>query len=126
MTRASGAQKQIFFAYRRMPDMPIKVARIFNTYGPNMHPSDGRVTSNLILDLAGLVAELTGVEQGPQYHLQPEDDPQRRRPLFDEARRILSWSPTTSRRDGLVATIDHIRVRADVSDPAHCVGAARG
>jgi nucleoside-diphosphate-sugar epimerase len=29
--------------------MPIKVARIFNTYGPRMHPNDGRVVSNFIV-----------------------------------------------------------------------------
>lgn len=39
----------LFFDYRRQHDMPIKVARIFNTYGPNMHPSDGRVVSNFIV-----------------------------------------------------------------------------
>jgi UDP-glucuronate decarboxylase len=39
----------LFFDYRRQFDLQIKVARIFNTYGPNMHPSDGRVVSNFIL-----------------------------------------------------------------------------
>ncbi len=39
----------LFFDYRRQHDMPIKVARIFNTYGPNMHANDGRVVSNFIV-----------------------------------------------------------------------------
>ncbi len=39
----------LFFDYRRQHNMPIKVARIFNTYGPHMHPNDGRVVSNFIL-----------------------------------------------------------------------------
>ncbi|MES1944072.1 dTDP-glucose 4-6-dehydratase [Salinisphaera sp. PC39] len=39
----------LFFDYRRQYDMPIKVARIFNTYGPRMHPHDGRVVSNFIM-----------------------------------------------------------------------------
>jgi UDP-glucuronate decarboxylase len=39
----------LFFDYRRQHDLPIKVARIFNTYGPNMHPNDGRVVSNFIV-----------------------------------------------------------------------------
>jgi UDP-glucuronate decarboxylase len=39
----------LFFDYRRQHRMPIKVARIFNTYGPRMHPSDGRVVSNFIV-----------------------------------------------------------------------------
>ena len=39
----------LFFDYRRQHDLPIKVVRIFNTYGPRMHPNDGRVVSNLIV-----------------------------------------------------------------------------
>jgi UDP-glucuronate decarboxylase len=39
----------LFFDYRRQHDMPIKVARIFNTYGPRMQPDDGRVVSNFIM-----------------------------------------------------------------------------
>jgi UDP-glucuronate decarboxylase len=39
----------LFFDYRRQHFMPIKVARIFNTYGPRMHPADGRVVSNFIV-----------------------------------------------------------------------------
>ncbi len=39
----------LFFDYRRQHDLPIKVCRIFNTYGPRMHPNDGRVMPNFIL-----------------------------------------------------------------------------
>lgn len=39
----------LFFDYHRMHNVDIKVMRIFNTYGPNMHPSDGRVVSNFIM-----------------------------------------------------------------------------
>ncbi len=39
----------LFFDYNRQHKLRIKVARIFNTYGPNMHPSDGRVISNFIV-----------------------------------------------------------------------------
>ena len=39
----------LFFDYHRQHGIKIKVARIFNTYGPNMHPDDGRVISNFIL-----------------------------------------------------------------------------
>ena len=38
----------LFFDYHRQFNLPIKVARIFNTYGPRMHPHDGRVVSNFI------------------------------------------------------------------------------
>jgi UDP-glucuronate decarboxylase len=39
----------LFFDYYRQNHVKIKVARIFNTYGPNMHPHDGRVVSNFIM-----------------------------------------------------------------------------
>lgn len=39
----------LFFDYHRQHMLPIKVARIFNTYGPRMHPADGRVVSNFII-----------------------------------------------------------------------------
>ena len=39
----------LFFDYRRQHNLSIKVARIFNTYGPRMHPADGRVVSNFII-----------------------------------------------------------------------------
>jgi len=39
----------LFFDYHRQHHLPIKVVRIFNTYGPKMHPNDGRVVSNFIV-----------------------------------------------------------------------------
>lgn len=39
----------LFFDYHRQHKLEIKVIRIFNTYGPNMHPNDGRVVSNFIM-----------------------------------------------------------------------------
>ena len=39
----------LFFDYRRQHDIPIKVARIFNTYGPRMHIEDGRVVSSFVV-----------------------------------------------------------------------------
>lgn len=39
----------LFFDYRRQHNLSIKVIRIFNTYGPRMHPNDGRVVSNFIM-----------------------------------------------------------------------------
>src|SRR3979411_1480427 len=39
----------LFFDYHRQHQLRIKVARIFNTYGPRMHPNDGRVVSNFIV-----------------------------------------------------------------------------
>lgn len=49
MTRVSAAQKPCFFDYHRQHHLDIKVVRIFNTYGPRMQSSDGRVVSNFIV-----------------------------------------------------------------------------
>src|SRR4051812_19714778 len=43
----------LFFDYFRQHGLEIKVARIFNTYGPRMHPADGRVVSNFIMQALG-------------------------------------------------------------------------
>jgi UDP-glucuronate decarboxylase len=43
------AAETLFFDYHRQHGVRIKVARIFNTYGPRMHPNDGRVVSNFII-----------------------------------------------------------------------------
>ena len=48
------AAETLFFDYNRQHDLDIKVVRLFNTYGPRMHPRDGRVVSNFI------VSALTG------------------------------------------------------------------
>ncbi len=43
------AAETLFFDYHRQHGVRIKIARIFNTYGPRMHPEDGRVVSNFIM-----------------------------------------------------------------------------
>jgi UDP-glucuronate decarboxylase len=55
----------LFFDYHRQHRMPIKVARIFNTYGPRMHPNDGRVVSNFIVQ-ALLDRDITVYGDGSQ------------------------------------------------------------
>jgi len=51
----------LFFDYHRQLKLQIKVARIFNTYGPRMHPNDGRVVSNFIVQaLKGLPITIYG------------------------------------------------------------------
>lgn len=47
--KASAVPKPCFFDYHRQHHLEIKVMRIFNTYGPRMHPNDGRVVSNFIV-----------------------------------------------------------------------------
>jgi nucleoside-diphosphate-sugar epimerase len=43
------------YAYESQLHLEVRVARIFNTFGPRMHPNDGRVVSNFIIQVRGLV-----------------------------------------------------------------------
>ena len=154
----------LFFDYHRQMGLPVKVARIFNTYGPRMHPNDGRVVSNFIVralrgeplqlngdgsqtrsfchvddlmeglvrlmdtgedftgpvnlgnpgeftirELAELVIELTGSDSELVYAEMPQDDPVRRQPSIELAKRELGWEPQIGLRDGLTRTIDWFR-----------------
>jgi UDP-glucuronate decarboxylase len=55
------AAETLFFDYHRQHRLKIKVARIFNTYGPRMHPNDGRVVSSFIVQaLTGMPLTLHG------------------------------------------------------------------
>jgi len=55
----------LFFDYHRQHNLEIKIMRIFNTYGPNMHPNDGRVVSNFIMQ-AILNNDITVYGEGMQ------------------------------------------------------------
>jgi UDP-glucuronate decarboxylase len=55
------AAETLFFAYHQQHKVDIRIARIFNTYGPRMHPNDGRVVSNFIVQaLQGLPVTIYG------------------------------------------------------------------
>jgi UDP-glucuronate decarboxylase len=62
---AKRCAETLFFDYWRQHKMAIKVARIFNTYGPRMHPNDGRVVSNFIVQ-ALLGRDITVYGDGSQ------------------------------------------------------------
>jgi UDP-glucuronate decarboxylase len=62
---AKRCAETLFFDYRRQHNLAIKVARIFNTYGPRMHPNDGRVVSNFIVQ-ALLGRDITVYGEGSQ------------------------------------------------------------
>ncbi len=64
----------LFFDYHRQHGMSIKVARIFNTYGPRMHPNDGRVVSNFIVQaLSGAPITLYGDGSQPRSFCYVDD-----------------------------------------------------
>ncbi len=154
----------LFFDYYRQHKLLIKVARIFNTYGPNMHPQDGRVVSNFIVqalngkpvtiygdgnqtrsfcfvddlveglialmesedsivgpvnlgnpteitirELAERIIQMTNSKTEIIYLPLPQDDPTKRNPDIELAKRILNWNPTTNLDEGLMKTIDFFR-----------------
>lgn len=149
--------------YNRYYQVPIRIVRIFNTYGPRMHPEDGRVVSNFVVSalkqmpltlygkgtqtrsfcfvsdlIAGIVAamnhptlvepinlgnpneltvgalaqyilELTGSSSQIVHKPLPENDPQRRRPCIQKAKKCLDWEPTVSLEEGLSKTVDYFK-----------------
>ena len=84
----------LFFDYWRQHRLQIKVARIFNTYGPRMHPNDGRVVSNFIVQ-ALLGRDIT---------------------VYGEGSQTRSFCYVDDLIDGLVRMMD---TRADVTGPVN-------
>lgn len=115
----------LFFNYRRQHQLATKVARIFNTYGPRMHPNDGRVVSNFIVqaltgpvnlgnpqemsmaNLAKIVKELTNSSSIIVFKALPGDDPRQRQPDISLASSALGWAPSVPLRDGLQRTVQY-------------------
>ena len=150
----------LFFDYHRQHQLDIKVMRIFNTYGPRMSATDGRVVSNLILqalqgqdltvfgdgtqtrsfcyvddtirairllmatpkgvtgpinvgnptectilELASLILELTNSRSKLSFLPAATDDPHKRQPTIELARRELTWEPELELKEGLLKTI---------------------
>jgi UDP-glucuronate decarboxylase len=155
----------LFIDYNIQNKVKIKIARIFNTYGPNMHPNDGRVVSNFIvqalqnkditifgdgsqtrsfqyiddllegmirlmntddnvtgpvnlgnpnefriIDLAGLIIKMTKSKSKITFKKLPEDDPVRRMPDINLAKKLLNnWEPRVQLEKGLIETISYFK-----------------
>jgi UDP-glucuronate decarboxylase len=152
----------LFFDYHRQHKLKIKVIRIFNTYGPNMHINDGRVVSNFIvqalsgeditvygdgsqtrsfcyvddlidgiikmmesqddftgpvnlgnpdefsvLELAETILGMIDSKSRIVFKPLPTDDPRRRRPGIELAKKELAWSPKITLEEGLKKTINY-------------------
>jgi dTDP-glucose 4,6-dehydratase len=78
-------------AYHRGYGLPVRIARIFNTYGPRMRRQ--------IRNAAGGSSRIVNVER-------PVDDPELRRPNISLARRLIEWEPVVPLEDGLARTIE--------------------
>ncbi len=80
----------LFFDYRRQHSMEIKVARIFNTYGPRMHPNDGRVVSNFIVQaLSGEQLTMYGNGSQTRSFCYVDD-------MIDGLMRLMASDPTVT------------------------------
>ena len=154
----------LFFDYHRQHNVDIKVGRIFNTYGPNMRPDDGRVISNFIvqalkgknitiygdgkqtrsfcyiddlieviikfmdtksgytgpinlgnpkeysiLEIAKTIIKIVGSSSSIIFTKLPQDDPRKRRPNIDLAKKNLDWIPKVSLKEGLFKTIEYFK-----------------
>lgn len=148
--------------YHRRYGLKVRIARIFNTYGPYMRVDDGRVISNFIVqalqgrpltvygdgsqdrsfcyiddlveaiiklifveypyplnignpenirivDLARLIIELTASRSIIEYKPLPPDDPKRRCPDIERAKKLLDWQPKTRLESGLINTINYFK-----------------
>jgi NAD dependent epimerase/dehydratase family len=96
-----GQAETLFFDYWRQAKLRIKVMRIFNTYGPRMHPNDGRVVSNFIIQALSRHHRLWRWPADPLVLLCRR--PSRRHDPPDGL--ALAWAPHTPLKEGLVRTI---------------------
>jgi UDP-glucuronate decarboxylase len=135
----------LFFDYHRQHGIDIKVARIFNTYGPRMHPNDGRVVSNFIVQaLKGkpitiygngsqtrsfcyvddLVEGLIGLMNTPEGYTGPVNlgNPQEFR-IYDLAQQIIDLTGSRSKIEHKpLPEDDPVRRRPDISQAKHALG----
>ena len=154
--------ESLCFDYQKVHKCDIRIARIFNTYGPNMNPKDGRVVSNFIVQairkapltvygtgqqtrsfcfiddlVRGLILLMNSnykkpLNLGNDHELKiidlakiisskvepnskiinlnlPDDDPIKRRPSIELAKKKLNWQPETDLEEGLKKTIQYFK-----------------
>jgi len=130
-------QEAMTMAYHTFHGLETRIVRIFNTYGPRMRVDDGRVLPAFIsqairgegltvfgdypqpvnigngdeitiMDFAKEILELVGNSKAYLDHRPlPIDDPKKRRPNTELAKKILDWEPTVSRAEGLRRTLPY-------------------
>ena len=135
----------LFFDYHRQHGIDIKVARIFNTYGPRMHPNDGRVVSNFVVQaLKGkpitiygdgsqtrsfcyvddLIEGLIGLMNTPEGYTGPVNlgNPHEFR-IYDLAQQIIDLTGSQSKIEHKpLPDDDPVRRRPDIDRAKHALG----
>ncbi|KAI3822637.1 hypothetical protein L1987_10232 [Smallanthus sonchifolius] len=125
--------------YHRGAGVEVRIARIFNTYGPRMCLDDGRVVSNFVSQVDGLMALMEGDHIGPfnlgnpgeftmlelaqmvketidesatiEFRENTADDPHKRKPDISKAKELLNWEPKVPLREGLPKMASDFRNR---------------
>ncbi|KAF8680651.1 hypothetical protein HU200_045681 [Digitaria exilis] len=125
--------------YHRGANLEVRIARIFNTYGPRMCIDDGRVVSNFVAQVEGLMKLMEGDHVGPfnlgnpgeftmlelakvvqdtidpnariEFRPNTADDPHKRKPDITRAKDMLGWEPKISLRKGLPLMVQDFRNR---------------
>lgn len=69
----------------------------------------GNPREDKIIDIAGIIAEMTGSSSSIKFHPLPTDDPKLRCPDISRARRLLGWEPKIPLKEGLASTISYFR-----------------
>jgi len=160
--------ESLMIEYHRNCGVDIRIARIFNTYGPGLNKNDGRVVSNFInqalngdditiygegkqtrsfcfvddtvqgliklmncmtteesslpvnignpneisiFNLAQLIIILLESKSNIIYENLPLDDPIKRKPCLEKAKKLLDWEPNISLKDGLIKTIEYFKLK---------------
>ena len=152
----------MMYSYRNQNNVEVRVARIFNTFGPRMHPNDGRVVSNFIIqalqnkpltiygdgsqtrsfqyvtdlvnglhalmngdydmpvnlgnpdeytvkEFAQHIKDITKSESKISFLEKSQDDPSRRKPDINVAKKEIGWEPKVAVKDGLANAIEYFQ-----------------
>lgn len=100
--------------YNKKYNVNIRICRIFNTYGPNLNPKDGRVISNFInqsINNKDIIILLTNSKSNISYEELPKDDPKIRNPDLILSKKVLNWEQKINIENGLLKMIEYYRTK---------------
>ena len=100
-----GSQTRSFCYVSDLVDGLVRLAASDERYPVNL----GNPVELTILEFASRIRELTGSKREIKFEPLPEDDPKKRRPNIDKAKRILGWEPKVTLAQGLQETVEYFR-----------------